>query len=100
MEQDKVKRIREQLEVYAHILEERYGYKVSRMHAYFTGETDGVPALNFEVKKESIKATINEFDTIVENIKKRNYSTTSKDRKVCSNCDMRHYCRKKGCYHE
>ena len=100
MEKEKVKRIREQLEVYAHILEERYGYKVSRMHAYFTGETDGVPALNFEVKKESIKNTINEFDTIVKNIKKRNYSTTSKDRKVCSNCDMRHYCRKKGCYHE
>lgn len=100
VDQEKVKRIREQLEVYAHILETRYGYKVSRMHAYFTGETDGIPALNFVVKKESIKSTMAEFDTIVGRIKKRDYSTTSKDNKLCHNCDMRHYCKKKGCFYE
>lgn len=37
-----IERYKRQLEVYAHLVEERTDYKVSKMHVYYTGEQDGV----------------------------------------------------------
>ena len=40
--------------------------------------------------------TIKEFDAVVEKIQSKDFSGRAKDKNLCANCDMRHYCRRKG----
>lgn len=87
-------RYKRQLEVYAHLVEEKTGNQVSRMHLYYTGDDTGEPTITFEKSKESIDTTIREFDEVVEKIHKHIFSTEASDKKSCLNCDMRYYCKK------
>ncbi len=93
-ESESFERYRRQLEVYAYLIEERLGKKVSRMHLYYTGEDKGEPIVTFEKSKESIDITIKAFDNVVEKIQKHDFSTEAKNKKTCLNCDMRYYCGK------
>ena len=43
-----------------------------------------------------IDKTIKEFDEVVEKIQHKDFSGRAKDKNLCANCDMRHYCRRKG----
>ena len=80
--------------VYAHLVEERTGKQVSRMHLYYTGEDKGEPIITFEKSKESIEATIKTFDNVVDKIQKHEFNTIAQNKKTCQNCDMRYYCGK------
>ncbi len=92
-EVEKLQRYRRQLEVYAHIIEERYGQKVSRMHLYYTGEDKGNPYLTFDKEKWSIENTIEKFDEVVSRIERKDFIITEKpSARTCRNCDMRYYC--------
>lgn len=91
---ESMERYRRQLEVYAHLVEERTGKQVSRMHLYYTGENAGDPTVTFEKSKESIETTIKTFDEVVEKIQNREFTTEAKNKKTCLNCDMRYYCKK------
>lgn len=92
-DRDKIEQYRKQLEVYAHIVQERTGYEISKLHLYYTGEMNGVPRISFDNKKESIDKTIKEFDKVVCKIKNKDFSEKSKSNKLCQNCDMRFYCK-------
>lgn len=92
-EYDKIQKYKQQLEVYAHIVEKRMGKKVSKLHLYYTSETEGVPTITFPNNKFSIDNTILEFDNIVCKINNKDYSEKSKSDILCSNCDMRFYCK-------
>ena len=92
---DKVNRVRMQLEVYAYLIEQRYGIKVKGMKVYYTSEKDGSPYLSFKKEDKKIKETINEFDRIVKEIEKRNFSGQCNDMKLCKNCDLRFYCKRR-----
>ena len=48
--------------MYAHLIEEKTGKKVSKMHLYYTGEDNGVPTVTFNKSTEMIDKTIKEFD--------------------------------------
>lgn len=88
---------RRQLEVYAHLVEERTGHKVSRMHLYYPKEEDGNPYITFNANKDNIQYTISIFDKVVGKIETKNYdmSGISKSEKHCGNCDMRYHCNPK-----
>ena len=43
-----------------------------------------------------IDKTIKEFDAVVQKIQHKDFSGRAKDKNLCANCDMRHYCRRKG----
>ena len=45
---------------YAHLVEEKTGKKVSKMHLYYTGEENGVPTVTFDKSTELIDKTIKE----------------------------------------
>ena len=94
MEKDRgrIQQYQHQLEVYAHLVEERTGQKVSRMHLYYTGEDDGNPYVSFTKDDRAIGRTISQFDDIVARIERKNYQITSRPAKLCQNCDMRAYC--------
>lgn len=68
-EQEAIYRYKHQLEVYAHLVEERTDYKVSKMHIYYTGEKDSNPYVTFDKNKTIIDRTIKSFDKIVDRIR-------------------------------
>ena len=92
IDQESVDRYRRQLEVYAHIIEERTGHKVSKMHLYYTGENDGNPYVSFDKDARSIDQTMAMFDGIVARIEDRDFEIASRPEKLCGNCDMKAYC--------
>ena len=94
-ETEKVERGRRQLEVYAYLMEQRYGIKVSGMKVYYTSEKDGNPYLNFKHDDKHVKETIKTFDNVVKEIEKKNYKGQCSDLKMCKNCDLRFYCKRR-----
>lgn len=91
-DRDRLRQYQHQLEVYAHLVEERTGQKVSRMHLYYTGEDGGNPYVSFTKDDRSIGKTIARFDDIVARIERQDYAITVRPAKLCQSCDMRAYC--------
>lgn len=91
-DRDRLKQYQHQLEVYAHLVEERTGQKVSRMHLYYTGEDGGNPYVTFSKDDRAIGKTIARFDDIVARIERQDYQIAARPAKLCQNCDMRAYC--------
>ena len=92
---EKLERYHRQLEVYAHIVEERTGQQVSKTHLYYTSEDKGNPYITFEKNSNSINTTIRTFDTVVQRIEAKDFAIPARPNKLCADCDMRHYCDKK-----
>ena len=93
-ETERVEHYRRQLQVYAHLVEERTGQKVSKMHLYYTGEENGVPTISYPYQKTAIDATIAAFDDTVHKILRKEYHHKASSAKTCNDCDFRFYCRK------
>ena len=91
-DRDRLKQYQHQLEVYAHLVEERTGQRVSRMHLYYTGEDSGNPYVSFTKNDRAIGKTIARFDDIVARIERQDYQIAARPAKLCQNCDMRAYC--------
>lgn len=91
-DRDRLRQYQHQLEVYAHLVEERTGHKVSRMHLYYTGEDGGNPYVSFRKDDRAIGKTIARFDDIVARIERQDYDITARPTKLCLSCDMRAYC--------
>lgn len=91
---NKLDRYRRQLEIYAHLVEERTGQKVSKLHLYYTGAGESEsPYISFPKNDSSIDNTIKVFDDIVNSIERKDFKPCKKDPKQCKECDMRFYCR-------
>lgn len=95
LDQERLGFYQKQLEVYAHLVEEKEKQKVSKMHLYYTSETESSPYITFEKSAIAVRETIEAFDTTVQSIEKRNYYVKSRPKQHCPNCDMRFYCNKK-----
>lgn len=94
-DREQLEQYRRQLHIYAHLVEERIGQKVSKMHIYYTGEDSGVPTITYPYTKSAVEGTMAVFDDTVHKIMKKNFSRCAKDPKVCNACDFRFYCRGK-----
>ena len=93
--QDRIENYRRQLHIYAKLVEERLGKKVSKMHLYYTGEEDGVPTITFPFSRTAIDATMSVFEDTVKKILNKEYSVCKRDPNICKNCDFRYYCNNK-----
>ncbi len=91
-EREKVWRYQRQLEVYAHLVEERTGQKVTKTHLYYTSEEGGNPYITFPKDDSSIASTIATFDQVVHRIEQQDFSMTDRPTKLCKECDMHAYC--------
>jgi DNA helicase II / ATP-dependent DNA helicase PcrA len=87
-------RYRRQLEIYAHLVEERSDLDVSRMHLYYTAERDGLPTITYDRSRADIARTVASFDGVVSRIEAKNYDMAgvTKTEKLCGNCDFRFHC--------
>jgi len=88
---ESLERNRRQLEVYAHLVEERTGRRVSKMSLYYTGET-GDPYITFMKDNRATGETVAAFDSIVSRIQKRDFRQETRPLSLCSNCDLRMFC--------
>ena len=84
-----------QLEIYAHLVEEKIGKKVSKMHLYYTGSKDDRPYVTFERNSDNIGKTVAEFDSVVKKIESKDYRMSSRPVKICGDCDFKGYCNNK-----
>jgi DNA helicase-2/ATP-dependent DNA helicase PcrA len=89
-----VNQYRRQLEIYAHLVEERTGQIVSRMNLYYPKEENSSPYVSFPYNRDNVTVTVNSFDEVVRKIESFDYDMTytPKTDKLCSNCDMRYHC--------
>jgi DNA helicase II / ATP-dependent DNA helicase PcrA len=94
-DKERLKHYQNQLEIYAHLVEEREKQLVSKMHIYYTGETENSPNVTFEKSASAVKETIEAFDSTVARIEKRHYEVKKRPKQHCPNCDMRYYCDEK-----
>lgn len=90
-----IEHYRQQLYIYAYLVEKRTGKKVSKMNLYYTGEENGIPTISFPYRKSSIAATMASFDDTVQKILNKDFSGCAHDMKTCRNCDFRFYCKNK-----
>ena len=91
----RLEQYRRQLHIYAHLVEQRTGQKVSKMHLYYTGENEGVPTITYPYTKSAVEGTMAVFDDTVQKIMKKDFHRCAEDPKVCASCDFRFYCRNK-----
>lgn len=91
-DRERIERYRRQLEVYAHIVEERTGLAVSRTHLYYTREESGVPTISFEKDGRSIERTVAKLEAVIGRIEGNDYRIGERPARLCKECDMRAYC--------
>ena len=88
----------QQLLIYAHILEERYGKRPERLALYWTGEERREDALMvFPYEPAKVSQAGLHFDSVVEKILARDFSIRElPERRVCAECDFNRYCAGQG----
>ena len=83
-----------QLEVYAHIVEEKFGKKGARRHLYYARAEDEAPYVSWEYSTASGQKTLRGLDETVAKIE--SYKFSNKNVKMCKatcdNCDLRYFC--------
>jgi DNA helicase II / ATP-dependent DNA helicase PcrA len=89
---EKVARYRRQLQIYAHLFEEKRGVRVDRMALYYTGEESGNPRITFNRETADIKGTIDQVDSVIGKIVANDYGLKERPEKLCKNCDFRSFC--------
>lgn len=91
-EADKLARYRRQLQIYAHLFEEKRGVRVERMALYYTGEEAGNPRITFQRETADIEGTIEQVDSVIGRIVTKDYGMRERPEKLCKNCDFRSFC--------
>jgi DNA helicase-2/ATP-dependent DNA helicase PcrA len=86
-----------QLHIYAHLVEENTGKKVSKIHLYYTEEKDEAPIVTYPYTKDSAESTLALLDDTVHKIMKKDFQKCTDNLDVCNECDFQFYC--KGRYH-
>ena len=89
-----VEHYRRQLEIYAFLIEKRYGKRVSRMHLYYTACTDGDPLITFEWTRNAIDRTVREISETIGRIERKEFEGGATNAYACAWCDMRFLCGK------
>lgn len=91
-EADRLARYRRQLQIYAHLLEEKRGVQVSRMTLYYTGEENGKPTITYPRETADVEGTIAKVDAVIHNIVEKNYGISERPERLCKNCDFQAFC--------
>ena len=91
---DRLEHYRRQLQIYAYLIEQRTGQKVSKMHLYYTAEENGNPMITYPYTKTAIEGSVAAFDDTVHKILEKDFNHRCDDTKTYKNCDYRYYCNK------
>lgn len=97
MEKDRqrIENYRRQLHIYAYLIEQRTGLKVSRMNLYYTAEENSNPIISFPYTKSAIEGTVAAFDDTVHKILRREFNHCADNPRSCESCDFKYYCQRR-----
>ena len=93
MTDDMLKSYEKQLQVYAHLVEQKYGVEVSKMKLYYLSAAEE-PIISFENDNQRVSDVMEEFCDVVKKIERHEFNTRTSDTSICKDCDMRYYCGK------
>ena len=88
------KRLFEGRRVYSHIVEEKFGKSVSKMHLYYTRVEGESPYVTWDFDPKKVEGTLKKFGETVAKIEGHRFSNKGivKCARLCDGCDMRFYC--------
>ena len=69
-------RYRPSIRSYAHLVEERTGHKVSKMHLHYPKEQNSSPYVTFNKNEHTINKTVESFDEVVAKIESKNFDNS------------------------
>ncbi len=95
----KMERYLSQLEIYAGLVEEKWGRKVGNLTLYFTGDKEN-PCVTFPMTTDRVRRRMEDFDKTVHRILDGDFSEKAKGEKgtlpeACRYCDWKGYCWKR-----
>ncbi len=91
---ERVAHYRKQLEIYAYLVEKKYGKKVGRMHLYYTNAQDQDPLISFEWTRNAVEQTVDEVSETIRKIEKKDFDGDVTNDYACKFCDMKYLCKK------
>ena len=93
-DRQRIQNYHRQLEVYAHIVEEKFGKKVSKLHLYYTRAENESPYVSWDYSTVSVQKTLRSFDETVGKIESYKFSNKGVKmcKATCDNCDLRYFC--------
>ena len=95
-DREKLVRYKRQLEIYAHLVEKKYGKPVGKMHLFYTGTEEGSPFVSYGFNAEAVDGTIAEIGSVVDKIEQKKFTRNGKCTPAqCAECDFKFYCGKK-----
>ena len=90
---ESVRRYRRQLEIYSHIVQQRYGLTVSKMHLFYTGTEGASPFVSYDFNPSAIEQTINQVTDVVTKIENKDFERKApRNPKHCVECDLKFMC--------
>lgn len=87
-----LKNYEKQLQIYAYLVEQKYGVEVSKMKLYYMSAIED-PIISFEKNNNQVQSVLNEFSETVKKIENREFNKRTDDKSNCFECDMRYYCK-------
>ncbi len=93
---EQLEHYRKQLELYAYLVEQRYGKQVSRMHLYYTSTLEGDPLVSYDWNRQAVEGTIREIGETVWKIEHKEFREKARNRYACKYCDFRALCHRDG----
>lgn len=93
MTDDMLKSYEKQLQIYAHLVEQKYAVEVSKMKLYYLSAAEE-PIISFEKDNQRVSDVMEEFSDVVKKIERHEFNTRTLDTSICKDCDMRYYCGK------
>ena len=97
-ESKRIEQYKRQLQIYAHLVEGKYGETVDNMHIYYTGaKEDENPYITFKKNSLAVDMTIQNITETVKKIERKDYSMKERNLNRCKECDLRFYCDRHWC---
>ncbi|MBP1547174.1 MAG: ATP-dependent helicase [Oscillospiraceae bacterium] len=94
---ESVAHYRRQLEIYAYLVSQRFGKKVSSMKLYYTSAEDNEdPWITFDYNESDVQKAISEVSDTIRLIESRCFEKSVQNDYACQYCDMKYYCNKSG----
>ncbi len=91
---ESISHYKKQMEIYAYLIEKRFGKRVRRMKLYYTSVIDNDPYIVFEFKRENIDRTISEITETIKNIEDKKFHDECRNSYSCRFCTMKYVCGK------
>ncbi|MDP0506782.1 MAG: ATP-dependent DNA helicase [Fusobacterium sp. JB019] len=91
--QNEIKEYKEQIQVYAYLLEKKYSKKIIKGKIFYINEEKNKKVIEVDLNEKAILKTMNNFKITANSIVNKEYQTGYMDKEECKYCSFRGYCK-------